>query len=597
MASSSSLGQTPPLSGEQRSLVAEALHLSRFLISGDTAAADSALVQRRRDRIRQIQQQLQAWGHPVQRSPQPIADIPLAVRQAFVRSVLLVRHAATVGGMGWRGTLASPTLAKFRPDPIPPHWYGAAQEMALGDHFQVPTPWTQQLQADLVRVDEDIATQRRLMTAVWASVGVSVDDAPSPSPAPSPAPLPQRALAQLLQQLFGGLTLPPEQVHGVLTPTQIFFCLDFAPLAQAPSANPGTEGSPLGQLYQRLNSFSFSQFRRFPTFGPCLPEEIDGAWVRHLSDRTAIPPDQIVDRLSKSVGVLPLDKAEMFLIHDIWGHYWQLLLTQFDSDYASLADCDQPLRAGETAYTSVGPLTCRHLFHWDGDRVQVQAEPARAFFHGEVCQRLGLLFTHLLGELTADIAEFKFTWTNPQAAHELPSSSAFTDYPANLDLSLADLDFLFLRVLRPLLTVELSPLALSPLEMDLLADWQAQRLAPGVRLRLEASLKQAIAQLYHLFYEEYGQTYLPTVAAEESLFAQIVVNLLHLQNVINDLYRDPNLAQESGLPFQDVLVMFISAYCSGDSYAEFWQVDNVLADYFVPCWLHLQAAETFRASL
>jgi hypothetical protein len=38
-------------------------------------------------------------------------------------------------------------------------------------------------------------------------------------------------------------------------------------------------------------------------------------------------------------------------------------------------------------------------------------------------------------------------------------------------------------------------------------------------------------------------------------------------------------------------VVFISAYCSGDSYQEFWTVDNVLADYFVPCWHHLNAHE------
>jgi hypothetical protein len=570
------------LTPQQRSQVAEALHLARFLIGGDKATADPTLVARRRDRIRHLQQSLQACGHPVRHDPLSIEEIPLSVRQAFVRSVLLVRHYFAVGGTGWRGSLDSPTLAKFRPDPIPPQWYADDQGARLCQTFQLPAEWAAQLQRELAQVDADIRSQKALMAAVLETVGLT---AASTQP-------PQTAFARLLTYLFGGLIVAPAQVQGIFTPTQLYFCLDFA------AADPGN--GALERLKQRLSTFTFAQFRRFPTFGPCLPEEIDGEWVQQLSDRTGLPATTILQRLPKSVGVLPLADAEMFLIHDIWGHYWQLWFSQFESDYASLADCDQPLRAGETAYTANGPLTCRDLFIWTGDgsfepafghRVEVREAAARTFFRGEVRQRLGLLFTHLLGELTADIAEFKFTWLHPQAAHELPSSSAFTDLPANLDLSLADLDSLFLRVLRPLLSLDLSPLVLSPLEMDLLADWQAHALEPGLRLRLETSLKQAIAGLYQIFYEEYSHAYLPTLADEDSLFADIVVNLLHLQNVINTLYPHPPASNGSKLPFQDVMVVFISAYCSGDSYQEFWTVDNVLADYFVPCWHHLNAHE------
>lgn len=583
MAPPVSPGRASVLTPEQRSQVAEALHLARLLIGGDKTTADPTLVARRRDRIRQLQQSLQACGHPVRREPLPVGEIPLAVRQAFVRSVLLVRQYFAVGGTGWQGSLDSPTLAKFRPDPIPPQWYAADQGERLCQTFHLPAEWAAQLQRDLAQVDGDIRSQKALMAAVLDTVGLTMED-------PQP---PQAAFARLLTHLFGGLAVAPAQVQGVFTPTQLYFCLDFA------AADPAN--GALERLKRRLSTFTFAQFRRFPTFGPCLPEEIDGEWVQQLSDRTGLPATTILQRLSKSIGVLPLADAEMFLIHDIWGHYWQLWFSQFESDYASLADCDQPLRAGETAYTANGPLTCRDLFIWTGDgsfepafdhRVEVREAAARTFFRGEVRQRLGLLFTHLLGELTADIAEFKFTWLHPQAAHELPSSSAFTDLPANLDLSLADLDSLFLRVLRPLLSLDLSPLELSPLEMDLLADWPAHALEPGLRLRLETSLKQAIARLYQIFYEEYSHAYLPTLADEGSLFADIVVNLLNLQNVINTLYPHPPAIGDGKMPFQDVLVVFISAYCSGDSYEEFWTVDNVLADYLVPCWHHLHAHES-----
>jgi hypothetical protein len=331
------------LTPQQRSQVAEALHLARFLIGGDKATADPTLVARRRDRIRQLQQSLQACGHPVRRDPLPVGEIPLAVRQAFVRSVLLVRHYFAVGGTGWQGSLDSPTLAKFRPDPIPPQWYADDQGARLCQTFQLPAEWAAQLQRELAQVDADIRSQKALMAAVLDTVGLT---AASTQP-------PQTAFACLLTYLFGGLIVAPAQVQGIFTPTQLYFCLDFA------AADPGN--GALERLKQRLSTFTFAQFRRFPTFGPCLPEEIDGEWVQQLSDRTGLPATTILQRLPKSVGVLPLADAEMFLIHDIWGHYWQLWFSQFESDYASLADCDQPLRAGETAYTANGPLTCRDL--------------------------------------------------------------------------------------------------------------------------------------------------------------------------------------------------------------------------------------------
>ncbi|MEO1299333.1 MAG: hypothetical protein AAFW75_26890, partial [Cyanobacteria bacterium J06636_16] len=414
----------------------------------------------------------------------------------------------------------------------------------------------------------------------------------------TPDPLPSGPFGMLFQRLFGGIQVNPHKLGALFTPTQLYFCVDFptegTDAVWADVTVPEHQAA-LKRLQQQLAGFSFQKFKRFPTFGPCDPAGVDSKWLQRVCDRlNALPeqahpvtPDAVIQRLSQSIGVLPQKDAEMFLIHDIWGHYWQLLFSQFESDYATLADCGEPLRAQETAYTSVGPLTCRELFHFDGADVFLNPERAQQFFHGEVRQRLGLLFTHLLGELVADIAEFKFVWSNPNAAHELPSSSAFTDYPTNLDLTLADLDFLFLRVLQPLLELHSSPMEASLLETELLTALPPQQLSSEQMMRLQVKLKRAIAQLHQIFLTEYSATYLPTLATEASLFADIAINLLHLQNVINTLYTDPQFTQNAIVPFQDLLIVFISRYCSGDSYADFWQVDNVLADYFIPCWHHL----------
>ena len=145
-----------------------------------------------------------------------------------------------------------------------------------------------------------------------------------------------------------------------------------------------------------------------------------------------------------------------------------------------------------------------------------------------------------------------------------------------------------MRVLQPLLELNLSLTEASPLEIGLLADSPLNDLGTDQIPQLEVNLKKAIAQLHHCFLTEYGNHYLPTVASEDSLFAEIAVNLLHLQNVINTLYTDPELTEQAPIPFQDLMIVFISRFCSGDSYTEFWQIDNVLADYFIPCWYLLR---------
>lgn len=579
---------TSLLTGTQRSRIAEALVLSRFL-TAESDTADEALVQRRRDRLRIIQQELQACAHPIRREADTSAEaIPLPVRRAFVQAALLVSRYFSVGGSGWRGTMASPTLSGYRPDAVPTVWETAEGMAAMGDRFALPSETMDGIAQHLQRVDAEILQQRQLMAAVLQSVGLSAE---------SPDPLPKVPFATLFQKLFSGIAINPDKLFAIFTPTQLYFCIDFPPLEDfhewSTLSTPDFQIA-LRELHTRLSDFNFCKFKRFPTFGPCDPAGIDQTWAQQVCDRleasasVSLKPEHLIQRLSKSIGVLPKKDAEMFLVHDIWGHYWQLLFSQFESDYATLGDCGQVLRTQETAYTPQGPLTYVDLFQFSAADVFIDETRAKLFFHGEVRQRLGLLFTHLLGELVADIAEFKFTWTNPQATHQLPSSSAFTDYPANLDLSLADLDFLFVRILKPLLEIHLSPMTASPLEIELLAKSSIQQLESDQIPRLEINLKCAIAQLHHLFLTEYGNTYLPSIETEDSLFAEIAVNLLHLQNVINTLYTDPQFTRDAPVPFQDLMIVFISSYCSGDSFAEFWQIDNVLADYFVPCWYFLR---------
>ncbi len=556
----------------QRQLLAEALQLSRYLLN-PAGEVDVDRFEARQARLRQIREALKAFAHPICRDSLPIESIPLAVRVAFVKAALLVTRYQYLGGNHWQGTLESPTLSRYQPDSIPAPLLSEQAAKRLCQLFALPSAMEVELQEGLNRVDRHIQQQRRIIQAVLASGAEESSAIPS--------------AARLFPYLFGDVPIPAAALDCVYTPMQIFFCLDYQDDQLRDSALwqglTESERSQVQAFLRSLKQFTFELFQRFPVFGPCTAQTLNYEWCAQLAASLGLETAEVLQTLTRSVGILPTQKAEAFLLHDIWGHHWQLTLTQFESDYAILMTCDEPLRAGETAYTQTGPLACRELFVRENDRVDVDLERARLFFHAEVEQRLGLLFTHLIAEMTADVAEFKFVWDYPHSADQLLSSSLFKTDPAKLDLTLADVDFLFLKVLRPLLEVHLSVFEESVLETDLLDEWTKA----GYRvdsLELRTSLKQAIAHLYQIFLQEYNCTYLPTMTGETGMFTQIVSNLLYLQNAINSLYTDRIAQTDSELPFQDLLIVFVGCYCSSDSFSEFWAIDDVLASYFLPCW-------------
>ncbi|TVQ15921.1 MAG: hypothetical protein EA367_21400 [Leptolyngbya sp. DLM2.Bin15] len=558
-----------------RQLLSEALQLSRTLLQ--SATDSDAATQRRQERLRSLQTQLQHYAHPIQSDRLPMDAIPLAVRQAFVRSLVLVSRYHQLGGQHWRGTLDSFTLQHYQPTPIPADWQGEAAIAHWVNHFQLPAAMTAELQETVATVDHQVAEQQRIMAAVLDSVGLTA----------TPSRSSGAGILKLFQHLFGAVPLPVGALHCLYTPSQIYFCVDYGDQRLSDetlwASLPSSQQAAIAQFLAKISPFSFERFNRFPIFGACNPEDLDHPWCDRLATTLNIPTSRLIQCLLRSISIIPTQKAEAFLVHDIWGHYWQSLLTQFESDYSILADCDEPLRAGETAYTPEGPIACRELFRLDNHEVILDETRARLFFHGEVQQRLGLVFTHLLGEMVADVAEFKFIWDHPHFSDRLPSSSVFKSLPTKLDLGLADIDFLFLRVLQPLLSIHLSALKASPLETELWADWSAEY-TPG--LEQQTSLKVAIARLYHIFLDEYNRHYLPTLTGETGMFTQVVSNLLYLQNALNHLYTH-DLARTSDLPFQDVLMIFVALYCSSDCYAEFWDVDDAIASYFLPCWYNL----------
>ncbi|MGH7998614.1 MAG: hypothetical protein ACREPR_04070, partial [Brasilonema sp.] len=445
-------------------LLTEAIQLAQFL-ANDSSTSD-AQKQRRQLRLLELQQKIvRKFAHPIRREAYPVDAIPIAVRQAFVKAVALVTRYHELGGGAWKGTLFSPTLSKYRFDTIPAGLISEATLARLCQIFQIPVEYEEHIATLVETVDRQIAQQKQIIQAVLTDTNLIADSNAAKS----------HAVVDLFHHLFGEIPMPVEAIDCIYTQTQFFFCIDYQ---DSQLCNPDSwnrlevpEQVKLQEFLESLDKSTFEKFRHFPTFSLCDSAQMNPKWIEHLAALTGLTRFQITQALSCSVSIIATQNAEKYLIHDIWGHNWQSMLTQFKSDYAILANCNEPLHGGKTAYTCDGPLSYRELFRIQGEQVTVNRDLACLFFHGEVRQRLGLVFTHVIAEMMADVAEFKFVRDFPELIEQLPCSSVFKNAPTKLDLGLSDLYFLFLQVLQPLLEIKLSGFEESVLESDMLADW------------------------------------------------------------------------------------------------------------------------------
>jgi hypothetical protein len=148
--------------------------------------------------------------------------------------------------------------------------------------------------------------------------------------------------------------------------------------------------------------------------------------------------------------------------------------------------------------------------------------------------------------------------------------------PTKLDLSLVDLWELCRRGLEPLLVA----LAGSS-TAEALAELLTQE--TGVTVNI-LSLNLALAQLHALFYSRYVRFYQPTVTDSKGFFAQALSNLVYLQNTLDQLFHQPRSRRI-------LLVIFLSCYCDQDPSTNFWNLDEVLACYFLSCVEQLSTRE------
>jgi hypothetical protein len=276
----------PLLDPAQRQMIAEAFELTRQL---QQPCSDPAQV-RLQTRLHELQTALAQVGHRLERQPQAMGAIPLAVRQAFAEAIALLPFYYQLGGAAWQGTVTSLTLSRYTREVLPPDLV-AVSPAQLAEQYQLPAEAEAELVALLASVQTQIQQQGQIMTAVLRQGGVL----------PDPAQAPAAAVQELFTHLFGNLPIPRAALAILFTETQIYFCLDTEgtrlrdPAVWARLTN--REQTQITTFLEEHHRFKFEQFSSFPTFCWCDPAMMDPGWVTQLTEAGLFHSKQIFEQV------------------------------------------------------------------------------------------------------------------------------------------------------------------------------------------------------------------------------------------------------------------------------------------------------------
>lgn len=499
-----------------------------------------------------------------------VEQIPLKIRHCFVKSLLLLTRYPQLGGRQTSGTYNSPIVSSYKYDPIPNAWYETDAIPKLCQLFGLPNSYVQEIENLLAEVDLKIERQQQIIEALVNKFGLLNQ---------------QKDVLSLFQALFGDIPLPESSINCLSTKMQITFIVDRQENQLLPESLwcslSKLEQQKVSQFLARVDQFSFKQFANFPSFNNLDIQSDHSKLWQDLTKLTGYSHSTIIRAISPSVNIISAEKAESFLLHDLCGHYWQSLLTQFGNEYLYLSQVDQDLGLDSSVDNENGRIYFRELFKRQNQSIFIDVPLAKQFFHRIAKKRITALSTHLIGEMLADINEYKWlSQGRDQSATQqdsrqalLNSSSSFPYSPTKLDLTIKDWDFLYLPTLQTL--IKLSP----ALEAKLINYFQLKDNEEGNSLRV------AIANLHHLFLTEYINHYQTSIKSDRN-FSSPISSLPELQNIVNKLYTKP--VNHDSDSFQDLILLFVGNYYSQEFGQDITQLEFALKNYFYPCWQILQ---------
>ncbi|MEM8721634.1 MAG: hypothetical protein AAGE84_20455 [Cyanobacteria bacterium P01_G01_bin.39] len=537
---------------EARKLMASAIDLSRLKTVAKFPKQQLYVQQR----FHQIHRQLQVYSYPINYTALPVEQIPMKIRRCFVKAVMLLTRYPQLGGKLTRGTYKSSVVSSYKCDCIPYVWQKANTVSELCQLFKLSPTYAREIEDLLARVDRRIKQQQDIIQTLINQFNLVKT---------------QKDTLNLFQAVFGNIPIPQGSINCLTTKMQVIFLLDYQ--SKSLRADVGNvsvkEQQKISQFSTRISQFNFQQFANFPSFGYVESETINPELIQNIIATTGYSKSEILKAIACSTSIVPTSKAESFLLHDIWGHYWQSFLTSFKKDHIYLAQVDQDLNSNSDAKTAQGIIKLYELFKVREGLVQVDYNLAKQFFHSLAKRHICSLSTHLVGEMLADMNEYKWLSQNQQRRDLLPSSS-YMNYPTKLDLTLKDFIFLFSATVK-----RLTYLDQPSIETDLINKFDIKE-----RITI-LSLQQALNKLNDIFINEYIREYQLSNNIGQQ-FSELSLNLVRLINILNQLYVKS--MSNPLIPWQDLILLFVGNYHSSSNKQNIKQLNLDLAYYFYPCW-------------
>lgn len=375
-------------------------------------------------------------------------------------------------------------------------------------------------------------------------------------------------------------------VELIVTGTLVFFCL---PLTKDLESLYGERFRSLADddqlsvraFLKKLKRFAQERFANFPAFGLVEGASLDSALLKRLAARARLSEDVVRQELPRVVTILPLDEIDKYLIHDVWGHGWQASMLRFDNMYQQIAEFADPLDLSENSATSASPNLLAGCFRGSGESLELDDRKFREFAMAEVCQRLPVALSAVLAEMLADVAEFKFLVEHPDLAALLPTSSHLPEYPALLDLTMADIPFYFAQATKVFRSWSEQPQRQARLIEQLVR-------AGGTRESAERAVDRAV-QIWNELKDGYFRPELswePTAdGLQVNAFTRIALNFVGLHRAILQTYRELAELSPRSLPlksFRDLLVIAAGVFFEFDPARNLWRVDEFLTLMLIP---------------
>jgi hypothetical protein len=511
-----------------------------------------------------------------QPTPRELAAGSATLTGCFAEAVLLWTRLPETASAPVIDTLGSRTLATFPLDlPMDEH---AAQtiQVALGDAFGLAAAELERMRGLIRHLTSNLDLKRAIARALADEMRHRVEPAER---------------VRWMHDFYGPLPFRPGDVDLVLTATALFFCIpreDSKLCVSDWDERPEAERRRLRAFLGEVVRHNVAETDRFPAFGLFEPELLAPGLIDELCRATGARRDALIATLTTMVHVTQTRQVEMYLVHDSWGHTWQEALSEFEWEYAHLAELDEPLdpRDGPTFGGEDAP-TLGSCFVVRGGRTALDEARLVDFARADHGGRIQIAQSVGLAEMLADFMEAKYSRARPEVP--LPTTSLLPSHRLKLDLTVSDVRRQVVRAAHPYRALIEEPAARGRLAEKLAAE------------RPEAGLLSAVERAAKVLGALFGPALDGELDARPSsggLRASVLRRLLlQLALIAAELERalgafaaqaDPPWRDPASCP--DLVALFATHFYEHDRRRHFWHLDEVLRTDLGVCCGRLAAA-------